>query len=477
MTYGNLREFVEALEKNGDLTRVNAEVSPELEITEIASRVVKEEGPALLFENVKGSDIPLFINAFGSRRRMKMILDTDDFQSLVGDFLDDLLKHKTSLSAFEKLKSLPKLKQISDILPTVVKSAPCQEVVEEQSGFDMFPILKCWQEDGGRFITFPLVFTRDPDTGIQNAGVYRMQIYDAQTSGMHWHVHKGGAEHFRKYSARGERMPVSVAVGADPAICFAACCPLPPDVDEMLMAGFLRKKPVSMVKCLTNDILVPAESEIIFEGYVEPGELRTEGPFGDHTGFYSLPDEYPVFHLTTLTHRKNPIYHATVVGKPPMEDCYIGEAITELFLPIIKRQLPEIVDLHMPFAGVFHNLVLVSIQKRYPGHARKVMHALWGMGQMSLTKTIVVLDEQANIRDYEEIVWRVLNNIDPQRDLEFVLGPIDTLDHASRQPNYGSKVGIDATKKLPEEGFSRSWPRELTMPASVVERINSLWNK
>lgn len=476
MSFQNLRKYIEHLEKSGDLKRIKSPISPELEITEIASRYMKTQSPALLFENVKGFNIPVLINAFGSRNRIKTILNTDDYGKILGEFIDEFQKHKTSLSFLDKIKSLPKLKAISDVFPQVVSKAPCQEVIDEAPDFSKFPILKCWPEDGGAYLTLPLVFTKDPDTGIQNCGIYRMQVYDNTTSGMHWHINKGGAEHYRKYQALNQRMPVSVAVGGDPAITFAACCPLPPDIDEMIFAGFTQKKPVEMVKSITNDILVPAESEIIFEGYVDPNEERLEGPFGDHTGFYSLPDMYPVFHLTAITHRKNPIYLATVVGRPPMEDCYIGEAITEIFKPIIKKQLPEIVDMHMPFSGVFHNLLLVSIKKAYPGHARKVMHALWGMGQMAVTKVIVVVDDDINLKDSDEVIWKALNNIDPQRDIEFVMGPLDALDHASRLPNYGSKAGIDATKKLAGEGFTRPWPNEIKMTQDIIDKINKIWN-
>jgi len=312
---------------------------------------------------------------------------------------------------------------------------------------------------------------------LRNCGMYRMQVYDGQTSGMHWHVHKDGASHWRTARARGERLPVAVAVGGPPLATFAAMCPLPPDLDEMLFAGLVGGDPIEMVRCVTCDLEVPAESEIVFEGYVDPEELRVEGPFGDHTGFYSLPDAYPVFHLTAVTHRRGAIYPATIVGRPPMEDCFLGEAVESLFFPVIRKQLPEVVDLHMPHAAVFHNLVLVSIRKAYPGHARKVMHALWGMGQMMFAKAIVVTDADVNLRDYEETVWKVLNHIDPERDMEFVMGPVDALDHASRLPHYGSHVGIDATRKWPEEGFTRPWPTEMHLPRETQDRADRLWRE
>ncbi|MBM3335359.1 menaquinone biosynthesis decarboxylase, partial [Candidatus Sumerlaeota bacterium] len=449
MRFENLRDFISYLENHGELRRIRVPVSPRLEMTEIADRTVKRGGPALLFENPTGYNIPVLMNAMGSRRRISMALGSETISDIIENYLA-LLDQAEPLTFFDKLKLLPRLKEVSDALPSVVDSGPCQEVVLDPPSFEPFPILTCWPGDGGPYLTFPLVFTHDPETSRSNCGIYRMQIYDPRTSGMHWHVHKGGAQHYRKAEARGQRLPVSVAVGCDPVVVFAAACPLPADADEMLLAGLIRGRGVRMVKSLTNDILVPAEAEIVFEGYVEPHERRREGPFGDHTGFYSLPDDFPVFHLACVTHRRNPIYHATVVGRPPMEDCFIGEAIERLFLPILGRLLPEVVDVHMPFVGVFHNLLLVSIRKGYAGHARKVMHALWGLGQMMTTKVIVVVDEDVNIHDAEETVWKALNHIDPQRDLEFVLGPVDTLDHASRLPNFGSKVGIDATRKWPE---------------------------
>lgn len=476
MRFENLRDFISHLEREGELRRIGVEISPHLEMTEIADRVVKQGGPALLFENVAGYDMPVLMNAMGTRRRMSMALGSETISDIAENFLA-LLDRTGAANLLDKLKMLPRLKEIGDALPKVVGEGPCQEIVLDPPSFEPFPILTCWPGDGGPYITLPLVFTRDPETGRQNCGIYRMQIFDSTTSGMHWQVHKGGAQHHRKAEARGERLPVSVAVGCDPAVTFAAACPLPPDTDEMILAGLIRGRGVAMVKSRTNDILVPAQAEIVFEGYVEPGERRREGPFGDHTGFYSLPDDYPVFHLTSVTHRRDPIYHATVVGRPPMEDCFIGEAIERLFLPVIRRLMPEVVDIHMPFAGVFHNLLLVSIRKSYPGHARKVMHGLWGLGQMATTKVMVVVDEDVNIRDMEEVAWKALNHIDPQRDMEFVMGPVDTLDHASRLPNFGSKVGIDATRKWPEEGFARPWPDEIRMSPEVKQRIDDLWDQ
>jgi len=476
MPYNNLQEFIAELEKNNELRRIKVKLSPELELTEIADRVCKKNGPALLFENIKGYNIPVLMNTFGSEKRMKLALSTDNLKSISERILE-FLDRKTTLGFFDKIKMIPEMKFIADAFPKEVKDAPGQEIIVEKPSFNLSPIIKCWPKDGGKYITLPLVFTVDPETGIQNCGIYRMQIYDEITAGMHWHIHKDGAQHYRKYEAMNKRMPVSVVIGTDPVVTFCGALPVPEGIDEMLVAGLIRGQGVKLVKSKTNDILVPAEAEIIFEGYIEPFERRLEGPFGDHTGFYSLEGNFPVFHLECITHRKNPIYQATVVGRPPMEDCYIGSAIEQLFLPIIQKQLPEIVDMHMPFAGVFHNLVLISINKNYPGQARKVMHAIWGMGQAMFSKVIIVVDNPANIRDYNEVCWKVLNNIDPERDMEFVKGPLDELNYASSQPLYGSKVGIDATRKFKEEGFTRQLPDEIKMNKDTIEKINQLWTQ
>jgi 4-hydroxy-3-polyprenylbenzoate decarboxylase len=339
--------------------------------------------------------------------------------------------------------------------------------------------MHCWPGDAGRFITLPMVFSKNPETGKRNCGMYRMQVFDEKTTGMHWQKHKQGAEHYRRRFREGNsaRMPVAVAIGSDPATMYSAILPLPPDLDEMMFAGFVRGRAVEMVRCETCDLEVPANSEIVLEGYVEPGELRREGPFGDHTGFYSLDDEYPVFHIECITHRKNPIYASTIVGPPPMEDFYMGKAIERMFLPLIRLQLPEIRDMCMPAEGVFHNLVLVSIRKSYPGQARKVMHAIWGLGQAMFSKCIVVVDEDVNVQNVAEVTWKALNNIDPQRDIEFVTGPIDSLDHSSRMPNYGSKMGVDATTKWASEGFTRRWPNVIEMSPDVTKRVHELWKR
>jgi 4-hydroxy-3-polyprenylbenzoate decarboxylase len=379
-----------------------------------------------------------------------------------------------------KLKMLPKLAEMGSFFPKTVSSGPCKEVIRHE-GFSLadYPILKCWPQDGGRFITLPLVFTTNPDTGKRNCGMYRMQVFDERTTGMHWQTHKQGAEHYRRRLQAGgsKRMDVAVAIGSDPATMYSAILPLPPDLDEMMIAGFLRGKPVEMVKCETSDLEVPANAEIVLEGYVELGELRTEGPFGDHTGFYSLDDQYPVFHVTCITQRKDPIYAATIVGPPPMEDYFMGKAVERIFLPLMRLQLPEVRDISMPAEGVFHNLILVSIRKSYPLHARKVMHAIWGLGQAMFSKCIVVVDEGVDVQNASEVAWKALNNIDPQRDIEFVMGPVDSLDHSSRLPNFGSKMGIDATRKWPEEGFARPWPDVIEMTPEIKRRVDDLWKQ
>jgi 4-hydroxy-3-polyprenylbenzoate decarboxylase len=388
-----------------------------------------------------------------------------------------VLDFKSPVGLLEKIKMLPKLAELGSFFPKMVKSGPCKEVIlRENFSLNKFPIIKCWPQDGGRFITLPQVFTKDPETGKRNSGIYRMQVYDERTTGMHWQIHKHGAGHHRKHLRAQSRMEVAVAIGGEPATVFATLIPAPEEVDEMMLAGFLRGRPVEMVPCETVDVEVPAASEIVLEGYVDPGEQRVEGPFGDHTGFYSLADKYPVFHITCITHRRDPIYQTTIVGKPPMEDCFMGKAIERILLPIMRKQFPEIVDVNMPFEGVFHNLILISIRKSYPGHARKIMSAIWGLGQAMLSKCIVIVDDDVNVQNVGEVVWKVLNNIDPERDIQFTMGPIDVLDHSARLPTYGSKMGIDATRKWPEEGFTREWPDEITMSREIVELVNKKWS-
>ena len=478
MAFSDLREFIKRLESEGELVRITHPVSPVLEITEIADRTVKSGGPALLFENVEGSGVPVLINHYGSLRRTATALGVDDLDE-IGARIESLVNTEPPGTLLDKLRMLPKLGQLASAFPKTVKGGPCQEVVRQgaDADLDFLPTLKCWPEDGGRFITLPMVFTTDPETGKRNVGMYRMHVYDSQTTGMHWHVHKVGARHYAEYEKREQRMEVAVALGGDPAITYAASAPLPEDFDEMIFAGFLRGASVEMVQCKTIDIQVPAASEIVLEGYVDPHERRTEGPFGDHTGYYSPADEYPVFHLTCLTHRKDPIYPATIVGRPPMEDCYLGKATERIFLPLIKSQLPEIVDINLPVEGIFHNLAFVSIRKRYPMHARKVISALWGLGQMMFTKIIVIFDEDVDVQDPGEVIWRLASNIDPRRDITFSDGPVDALDHAAPQALYGSKMGIDATRKIKGEGHDREWPRDIAMSPEVVAKIDRIWSE
>jgi 4-hydroxy-3-polyprenylbenzoate decarboxylase len=539
LAYKDLRDWIQTLEKKGELKRIREEVSPELEITEITDRVSKigssaahsnpgkfaPGGPALLFENVKGHPgHKVFINQFGSEHRMAMALGVDNLEQ-IAERIHMLMNVKPPTGMLDKLKMLPQLGALTAAFPKTVsaKDAPCKQVIlKDKFDLDAFPILKCWPNDGGRFITLPCVHTRDPRTGKRNIGMYRMQVYDGQTTGMHWQRQKVAAEHYREAmriaaaasasadpktarvaamaesaggavaipdgpigglpqvamgNLKGSRLEVAVAIGTDPATTFSAIVPAPPEVEEFLIAGFLRGEPVEIVKCETVDLEVPASSEIVLEGYVELGELRSEGPFGDHTGFYTLTDDYPVFHLTCITHRKDPIYAATIVGKPPMEDAWMGKAVERIFLPAMKMQIPELVDIHLPVEAVFHNLMLVSIKKSYPGQARKVMNAIWSLGQAMFTKCIVVVDEDCDVQNIAEVVLRVANNIDPERDIQFTLGPIDSLDHASRLPNYGSKMGIDATRKWKAEGFERQWPAMIEMDRTTKEKVDAIWAK
>jgi 4-hydroxy-3-polyprenylbenzoate decarboxylase len=552
LAYDDLRDWIKALEKHGELRRIREEVSPELEITEITDRVSKigsfshpfrkergkdgarehyaPGGPALLFENVKGHPgHKVLINQFGSERRMALALGVDRIDD-IAERIHALMNVKPPSGGFlDKLKMLPQLAELGNIFPKTVsaKDAPCKEVIRRDNfDLDFFPILKCWPHDGGRFITLPCVHTRDPRNGKRNIGMYRMQVYDGQTTGMHWQRQKVAAEHYREAlraaaaagaesdpalnasaarvammaesaggavtipeqpagaipqlalgNLKGSRLEVAVAIGTDPATTFSAIVPAPPEVEEFLIAGFLRGKPVEIVKCETVDLEVPAHAEIILEGYVELGELRSEGPFGDHTGFYTLPDDYPVFHLTCITHRKDPIYAATIVGKPPMEDAWMGHAVARIFLPAMKMTIPELVDINLPVEAVFHNLMIVSIKKSYPGHARKVMNAIWSLGQAMFTKCIIVVDEDCDVQNIPEVVLRVANNIDPERDIQFMLGPVDSLDHSSRLPNYGSKMGVDATRKWKAEGFERPWPAMIEMDRTTKEKIDAMWAK
>lgn len=482
MAFYDLREFISALESRGMLKRIKTPVDCNLEITEITDRVSKMEGKknvALLFENVKGYDMPVLMNAFGSMERLALAFGVNDIEEIPNELREILRLPYISLqNKMDLIHIIPTAKRAINF-PKYVKKAPCQEVViTDNPTLDKFPILKCWPQDGGPFITLPLVFTRNPKTGKRNVGMYRLQKYDGQTTGMHWHLHKDGASNYRAYQEMGkDKIEVAVAIGTDPVITYAATAPLPRDIDEMVFAGFLRKKSVEMVKCKTVDVEVPACSEIVLEGYVNIGETRREGPFGDHTGYYSLADDYPVFHITCITHRKNPIYSATIVGKPPMEDCFLAKATERIFLPLLQQTLPEIRDINFPLEGVFHDCVMVSIKKTYPQQAKKVMHAIWGMGQMMFTKMIIVVDEHVDVQKEKEVWWRVFNNIDAKHDIVMVEGPLDALDHSSPMAKWGTKIGIDATKTWPEEGHTREWPDEINMSDDIKKLVDAKWQE
>ena len=539
MAYKDLREWIKRLDREGELKRVREEVDPILEIAEITDRVSKAGrkggvkgyaagGPALLFERIKGyPGARVLMNQFGSERRMRMALETESLDQVAGR-IQALLQQKSPDSLLDKLKLLPRLAEVGRFFPKTIpaKQAACKEVILREN-FNVldFPVLQCWPMDGGRYITLPLVVTRDPVHGKRNMGMYRMQVYDSRTTGMHWQRQKVAAEHVRdrlrheaEQNAGGDpvaarvqamaetaggtiaaaslsalgmgqpagnavaygnvkehRMEVAVAIGTDPATTFSAIVPAPPEVEEYIIAGFLRQEPLELVKCETVDIEVPAHAEIVLEGYVDLHELRSEGPFGDHTGFYTMKDDYPVFHITCITHRKNPVYAATIVGKPPMEDAWMGKAVERIFLPLMRLTIPEIVDINLPADGVFHNLMIVSIRKSYAGQARKVMNGIWALGQAMFTKCIVVVDEDCDVQDLGEVTLRTTNNIDPERDIQFTLGPIDSLDHASRLPNFGSKMGIDATRKWAAEGFTRPWPPMIEMDRTTKQRIDAIW--
>jgi 4-hydroxy-3-polyprenylbenzoate decarboxylase len=563
LPYDDLRQWIAALDRAGELKRIQTEADPILEISEITNRVSKGTtqaattahagtaasgacpersrgvppsaarraapgGPALLFQNIKGyPGSQLLINQFGSEARMKLALGVNSFDEFA-DRIRVFMDLKSPQGFLDKLKMLPLLTEAGKFFPKTVPTGPCKEVIKRDN-FSLldFPILQCWPQDAGRFITLPCVTTRDPKSGKRNLGMYRLQIYDAKTTGAHWQRQKVAAEHYRqalrnattegapslsRFSRQGGdsefpsstttsansaavdlmartsggqvlseknhptgRMEVAVAIGTDPAVTFSAIVPAPPDVEEYLIAGFLRAAPVELVKCETVDLEVPATSEIVLEGYVNLDELRTEGPFGDHTGFYSLEDLYPVFHVQCITHRKDPIYATTIVGKPPMEDAYMGKAVERVFLPLMRLTIPELIDINLPIEGVFHNLMIVSIRKSYPGQARKVMNAIWSLGQAMFTKCIIVVDEDVDVQDISDVTLKVLNHIDPERDIQFTLGPVDSLDHASRLANYGSKMGIDATRKWPTEGFTRPWPDEIVMDAKTKALVDSKW--
>ncbi len=482
MAYRDLHEFIDRLEQAGQLKRIAAPVSQDLEITEIADRVVKgprDQNVALLFENVRGHSIPVVMNLFGTEERMAWALGVERLDDLTAR-LSELLSLDMPRGLFDKAqRGLDMLSALRTTEPHYVRHGECQQVVEEKPSLAALPVLQCWPKDAGRYITLPSVFSRDPKTGRRNVGMYRLQVLDDQTLGMHWQRHKGGAEHERVAREVGvEQIPVAVSLGGDPAIIWSGSAPLPPDIDEIMLAGWLRGKPVELARCVSQPLEVPAQADIVIEGYVDPREQRTEGPFGDHTGYYSLADNYPVMHITAITHRQDPIYPATIVGKPPMEDAWMGKATERLFLPLIRLFQSEVVDINMPAEGAFHNLVIVSIRKRYPGQPRKVMYGLWGLGLLMLTKTILVVDADVDVHNLSQVAFEVLANYDPLRDLQIVGGPTDDLDHAALEKNYGGKLGIDATRKTERDpGPHQRWPEEIEMTPEIKALVTERWKE
>jgi len=476
--HSDLNAFLADLDRAKLLARVAEPVSPDLEIAAVTDRACKSNGggPALLFDRPTGFSIPVVTNLYGSVERMCLALGVRRLDDLAAE-IDELMTPQMPEGVMDALKMLPMVGRLRDLMPKTVKDAPCQEVVRRDATLDELPILKCWPEDGGRFITFPLVFTKHPESAERNIGTYRMQVYDGRSTGMHWQRHKGGAQHHRVAERLGKRLDVAVALGPEPVLPYCATAPMPEGLDELLLAGFLSHRRIEMVKCVTVNLEVPASSQIVLEGYVDPGERRREGPFGDHTGLYSQPDDFPVFHLTCITQRKNPIYLTTVVGIPPMEDYYLGLASERIFLPMIRKTLPEIVDMHFPAEGIFHNLVLVSIDKRYPGHARKIMNAFWGLGQLMFSKTIVVVDKEVDVQDLSQVAWIVGTHMDPLRDIQMTKGPVDDLDDAADLPAYGGKMGIDATRKWASEGYTRTWPTRVSTTEAAGRKAADIWSR
>jgi 4-hydroxy-3-polyprenylbenzoate decarboxylase len=511
MAYRDFQHFLQILEERGELRRIGEPVSPVLEITEIADRVMKADGPALRFDNVVGHPprlgtpdpdsavmghpsihhlnapsgtpqayMPVAINTMGSRRRMSMALSCEDFEEHA-ERIDALLKPEVPKGPVEALKKLPYLfGELKGVPPKTASSGICQEVVLQGDEIDLMklPILTCWPEDGGPFVTLPLVFTHDPNTGKRNVGMYRIQVYDRNTCGMHWQMHKTGMRHMEDAGSGGRRIDVAVALGGDPALTFSAISPLPPGIDEMLFAGFLRRENVRMVQAKTVDLKVPADAEIVIEGYVDPSERRLEGPFGDHTGYYSLAEPFPVLHVTAVTMRQNPVYPATIVGRPPMEDGWMGKAVERIFLPMIRLTVPELVDMNLPVEATFHNVAFVAIRKKYPGHAYKVMNAIWGLGGLAFTKFVFIFDEDCDVQNWQEVLFRIGANCDPVRDSLATKGPVDQLDHAAPEMGFGGKMGFDCTHKWPgENGFNRPYPKLISMADDVKAKVDELWPK
>jgi 4-hydroxy-3-polyprenylbenzoate decarboxylase len=471
MAFDDLRDWIGHLRREGELVEVTAEVDPHLEIAEITDRVTKAGGPALLFTNVRGSRMPLLINQFGTERRMCMAFGVERLDDL-GRRVTDVLEMQPPEGLVDKVRALGRLKSLADSRPKPVSRGPCQEVVLDPPSLDPLPVMTCWPGDGGPFITLPAVITKDPRSGTRNVGMYRVQVFDATTTAMHWQIHKDAAADWR---GMGERMDVAIVLGVDPVTAYTASAPLPKHIDELMLSGFLRGKPVELVRCKTVDLEVPARAEIVIEGYIARGELRDEGPFGDHTGYYTPKEPFPVVHVTAVTTRRDPIYPSIIVGVPPQEDAWLGRATERLFLPAVRMTMPEVVDYDLPIEGAFHNLCIVAIRKAYPGHARKVMHAIWGTGLLSLTKAIVVVDAGVDVHDYGQVMWQVGANVDPARDVVLADGPLDHLDHAPTLQFHGGKLGIDATAKGPAEGYERGWPEQIRMTEEVRERVTSRW--
>jgi 4-hydroxy-3-polyprenylbenzoate decarboxylase len=476
--YSDLTEFLADLDRRRLLTHIAEPVSPDLEMAAVIDRACKMPGggPALLFEQPTGFDMPVASNAFGSVERICLALGVKSLDDLAAE-INELLTPQMPEGIVDALKMLPMVGRLRDLMPKTVKNAACQEVVSKDATLDELPILKCWPGDGGRYITLPLVFTRDPETGVRNIGTYRMQVFDGRTTGMHWQQHKGGAQHYRVAERLGKRLEVAVALSPEPVLTYCATAPMPEGIDELILGGFLARRRIEMVKCVTVSLEVPASAHIVLEGYVEPAERRPEGPFGDHTGFYSQPASFPVFHLTCITRRKRPTYLTTIVGIPPMEDYYLGMASERIFLPLIQKTHPEIVDMHFPAEGIFHNLVIISIDKRFPGHARKIMNAVWGLGQLMFSKTVVIVDKDVNVHDVGEVAWIVGTHMDPLRDVQMTKGPLDDLDDACDIPAYGGKMGIDATRKWASEGYSRSWPARVRTTEDAGRRAAAILDR
>ena len=474
MPYDSLSAYVEALRRAGELHVIDAPVDPYLEISEITDRTVKAGGPALLFTNVNDSRFPVLTNQFGTHRRMAMALDAPSLDA-AADRLREMLDLRIPKTMSERLLKLASLGALANVIPKTVRSGSVQDVVITEPNLRDLPALTTWPMDAGPFVTLPLVITKDPQSGAFNVGMYRIQVYDERTTGMHWQRHKQGRAHAQKW---GDRIPVAVAIGSDPVLTYAATAPLPPVLDEFAFAGLLRGKPVKLVQCKTVDLKVPADAEFVLEGYVDNSDLRTEGPFGDHTGVYSLADQYPTFHVQCITHRKAPVYAATVVGKPPMEDAWLGKATERLFLPLLQMVVPEIVDMNLPVEGGFHNLAIVSIKKSYPGQAKKVMNALWGLGHMMmLTRALIIVDADVDVQNVRQVAWFVLNNLDAQQDLVLMPGPVDDLDHGSYKVALGMKVGVDATRKSADEGYTREWPPDIVMNEQTRALVDRRWKE